>query len=324
MKRREFISLVGGATIAWPLAARAQQPAMPAVGFLHSGSVDPTGPLAAFRQGLGEAGYVEGQNVTIEHRWAQNQYHRLPTLAADLVSRPVAVLVAGGGGGLSAQAAKAATSTIPIVFTSGVDPVKADLVASFNRPGGNATGVYMLSALAEAKRLSLLHELVPSADEIAFLVNPNNPSAEIATKDMQSAAQTLRLQLYVLTATGEGEFGQAFAALVQRQSRALVVGADPVFFSQRNQLVALAAHHSVPAIYEWREFAETGGLMSYGTLISEAYRQVGIYTGRILKGTKPADLPVVQPTKFELVINLKTRRRRVSKSPTTCSRSPTR
>jgi ABC-type uncharacterized transport system substrate-binding protein len=306
MIRREFITLLGGAA-AWPLAARAQQAAMPVIGYLSSASAGPTAYLLdAFRNGLSESGYIEGQNVAIEYRWADGQYDRLPDLAVDLVRRGVAVIVATGAGGVSAQAAKRATSTIPIVFISAVDPIKAGLVASINRPGGNATGFIQFTPLLEAKRLQLLHELVPSAAVMGALLNPTNPVAETQTADVQAAARSIGRQIYVATANSEGEFEAAFTSLMRQRIGGLLVGADSYFNSRREQLVALAARHALPTIYEWREFTVAGGLMSYGTRITDAYHQIAVYCGRILRGANPAELPIVQPTKFELVINLKT------------------
>jgi len=304
MKRREFITLLGGVA-AWPIATRAQQPAMPVVGFLNSASPEAFAPfVTAFHSGLNEVGYVEGRNVAIEYRWAEGQFDRLSMLAAELVSQRVAVIVATGGTN-SAVAARAATATIPIVFNT-VDPVKDGLVSSFSRPGGNATGVSLFANTLAPKRLELLRELVLGANFIGVLVDANSTDANIQLREVQTAAHSTDQQIYVLTIGTEREFDAAFASLVVRQVGALLVAGSPFFTSQRDQLVALAARYAVPAIYEWREFAAAGGLMSYGTSLRDAYRQVGVYAGRILKGEKPADLPVVQPTKFEFVINLTT------------------
>jgi putative tryptophan/tyrosine transport system substrate-binding protein len=306
MRRREAITLLSGAA-SWPLVARAQQRAMPVIGFLSSASAAPAAHLLdAFRQGLSESGFIEGQNVTIEYRWADGQYDRLPGLAAELVRRGVAVIVATGAGGVTAQAATRATSTIPIVFSSGVDPVKAGLVASINRPSGNATGFVQFAPLMEGKRLQLLHELVPKAAAIGVLFNPTNPSAETQTTDVHAAARSVGRQVHIAAASSEADFEAAFTGLVRQRIGGLLVAADSYFNSRREQLVVLPARHALPSIYEWREFVAAGGLMSYGTRITDAYRQIAVYCGRILRGANPAELPVVQPTKFELVINLKT------------------
>jgi putative ABC transport system substrate-binding protein len=306
MKRRDFIKLLGGAAVVWPHTARAQRSAMPVIGFLNSRSAgEAAGVVAEFHQGLREAGFVEGQNVAIEYRWAEGHYDRLPGLASDLVRRQVAVIAAGGGS-VVVIAAKAATATIPIVFISDGDPVKNGLVASLNRPGGNVTGIYQLSSGLEAKRLGLLHELVPNATTVAALVNPNYPDAESQVTEVQEAARTLGLQVHVLKVSSESDFDRAFATLVQQRAGALLVATDPFFFSRRDQLVALAARHAVPAIYQFRQFAVSGGLMSYGTRLTDSYHLIGVYTGQILKGAKPADLPVVQSARFDFVLNLKT------------------
>jgi putative tryptophan/tyrosine transport system substrate-binding protein len=304
MKRRAFITLLGGAA-AWPVAARAQQP-MPVIGWLGSGSPDAFAHVAAaFRKGLTEAGFVEGKNVAIEYRWAEGQYDRLPAMATDLVRRPVAVILASGGIPPT-LAAKAVTSTISIVFTASANPVAAGLVASLNRPGGNVTGVNFLVAELVTKQLGLLRELVPAAAMIAILVNPNSPAADPIVRDLQMAARSLGLRLRVLTASTEGDIDEVFATFGQQPTDALLVQTEPFLTGRRGQIVALTARHAIPTISGVHEFATAGGLVSYGASATDAYRQAGVYVGRILKGEKPADLPVVQSSKFELVINLKT------------------
>jgi putative ABC transport system substrate-binding protein len=298
--------MIAGSAVAWPRAARTQQPVIPVIGFLSSRSANDSAlQVTAFRQALSEAGYVEGQNVAIDYRWADGQYDRLPEMAGHLVGRQVSVIFASGP---AAHVAKAATMTIPIVFVSGEDPVKFGLVASLNRPGGNITGVTTFNAVVGSKRVQLLHELVPNAAMMALLVNPNYPSAGSEIRETQAAAHAVGRNLIVLNASTESEIDSAFAKLVQQRVGGLMVTGDPFFVSRRNKLVALAAQHGVPTIYVQREFAVAGGLISYGTNLADAYRQVGIYAGRILKGAKPGDLPVVQPTKFDFVINLKSAR----------------
>jgi ABC-type uncharacterized transport system substrate-binding protein len=306
MERRDFITLLGGAAVAWPLAARAQQAAMPVVGFMSARSAnDSTRVVAAFRQGLAEMGYVEGRNVVIEFRWAQGQIDRVPALARELVDHPVAVIAAVGA---SELAAKAATTTIPIIFGTGNDPVGTGVVTSLNRPGGNITGATFLTSALGAKRLGLLRDLVPGVEVIALLVNPNTVAGQSQTRDVQDAARALGQRLVVLNADSDASLDGSFAALGREHVGALLVGGDPFFDSRRDRVVALVSQHRMPAIYQFREYALAGGLMSYGASITDMYRQVGLYVGRVLKGEKPGDLPVVGPTKFELVINIKTAR----------------
>jgi putative ABC transport system substrate-binding protein len=304
VKRREFITLLGG-TAAWPLAARAQQPAMPVVGVLSGNSSAEWGPfVAAFNQGLKEIGYIDGQNVSIQYRWGDGHYDRLPALAADLVRWQVAVIAAIGGVN-SALAAKAATSELPIVFLTGRDPVELGFVESLNHPGGNLTGVSLLNDDLVGKRLELLRELVPNAATIATLINPENRNHPSHARTLEAVARAGGQQVIVIGAAADGDFEPAFAMLVQRRADALVINADPFLDSRQEQIVGLATRHSVPAISPWREFVQAGGLASYGTSLLDAHRQTGVYVGRILKGAKPADLPVVQPTKFEMFVNLK-------------------
>jgi putative ABC transport system substrate-binding protein len=306
MKRRTFITLLGGAAAAWPVAARAQQPAMPVVGFLYSGAPEPSAAwVVAFRKGLSEAGFSEGRNVAIEYRWAYNEPERLPELAADLVRRRVAVIVTPGIVA-AALAAKAATTTIPIVFRTGGDPVERGLVGSLNRPGGNVTGVGAMSLETGTKRLGLLHELLPGAVRFAVLFNPNDPNAEHYVKDLQTAASTIRRHLEFFGASNNREIDVAFASLMRKRPDALLVVSQGLLNNRRVQIVTQATHHALPAIYPFREFVEIGGLMSYGSSTTEQFRLTGVYTGRVLKGEKPADLPVMRASKFELVINLQT------------------
>jgi putative ABC transport system substrate-binding protein len=305
MKRRQFVTLLGGAA-AWPRAARAQQPKLPVIGFLNTGSAGPFAQyVAGLLKGLNESGFSVGRNVEIEYRWAEGRYDRLPALAAELVGRPANVIVACGGEP-SGLAAKAATSNIPIVFLAGGDPVKAGLVSSLNRPTGNLTGISQFTYSLEAKRLGLLHELAVTADPIAVLINQSNPNAPNQVRDLQEAAARAGVQLLLLPIDVDTDLDPVFATLVEKRVNALLISADPFFNARRAQIVALAARAKVPAMYEFREFAVAGGLMSYGSNLVEAYRQAGVYTGRILNGAKPTELPVLQPTIFELVINLNT------------------
>ena len=322
MNRREVITTLGGAAAAWPLAARGQQPVMPVIGFMSGRSPAELEYLVrAFRTGLNELGYVEGRNVSVEYRWADGHYDRLPALAAELVGRRVAAIAATGGS-VSGLAAKAATTTTPIVFSSGGDAVKLGLVASLNRPGGNVTGVNLIFGALGAKRLELLRDLIPQATTIAMLVNLNYPSASTEVQETEAGARSLGLQLHVFNATVESEFERGFAAITAQRIAGLLVGDDPFLQSRRDQLVQLAANHAIPAIYFSRDFCDAGGLMSYGPSIIDAYRLVGFYIGRVLNGEKPADLPVIQPTKFDLVINLKTAKAlQLTVSPTLLARA---
>jgi putative ABC transport system substrate-binding protein len=304
LKRREFTSLLGGAAAAWPLVARAQQPAVPVIGYLGSGFRQPH-LIDGFQRGLAETGFAEGRNVVIEYRFDEGQYDRLPSLATELVGRQVAVLFAGSTTG-AVLAAKAATTTIPIVFASGDDPIKAGLVASLNRPGGNVTGASFFTFALESKRLEMLHKLLPTAALVAVLVNPNFSEIRKQLEDIESAARAVGMQISILEAGTERDINAAFRTLVERRANALLVASDPFLFSRRSQLVALASYHALPTVYNDRVYVEAGGLISYGSSPRDAYRQAGVYVGQILKGTKPGDLPVLQPTKFELVINLKT------------------
>jgi putative ABC transport system substrate-binding protein len=306
MRRRDFITLLGSATTMRPLMARAQQPAMPVIGFLSTQAAwESAAYTTAFRLGLEESGYVEGRNVMVEYRWAENHYDRLPTLAADLLRRPVSIIAATGGG-IAVQTAKALTTSIPIVFQIGADPVALGLVASLNRPGGNLTGITGLGNELSPKRLQLLKEVVQSATALGLLVNPKNPSSEVDIRNVQDAAQALGLQLHVVRASGEGDLTAAFAVLTQLRIGGLVIAPDGFFVSAAEQLATMTQRHAMPAIYQYRAFVAAGGLMSYGSSVTDQYRQVGIYAGRILKGEKPGELPVQQSTKVELFLNLKT------------------
>ena len=322
MKRREFITLLGSAAAAWPLAARAQQAAMPVVGFLGAPSAAPYARyVAAFHQGLKEVGYVEHQNVAMEYRWADGQYDRLPALAAELVNRRVAVIVPIGGAPATLTA-KAATSTIPIVFNLGADPIGLGLVTNLNRPGGNITGIAMMTLEIETKRLELLHELAPASTALAVLLNPTNAQAQTQEREAQRAARVIGRQVLILKAGTEREIESAFAALVRERAGGLLVGGDTFFNSQETLFVVLSARHAIPTIYPFKAFVDAGGLMSYGTSLLDAYRQTGVYAGRVLKGERPGDLPIVQPTKFELVINMKIARALdIAISPTLLARA---
>jgi putative ABC transport system substrate-binding protein len=306
MRRREFLTLLGGAAATSPLAARAQQASMPIVGWLNSGAAAGREHLVtAFRRGMSETGFVDRQNATIEYRWAEGQYDRLPTLAADLIRRGVAVIAATGGT-VSSLTAKRATTTLPVVCIFDGDPVAAGFVANLNRPGGNLTGISLVASIIEAKQLELLHELVPRASVIALLSNPNNPHTWDISSELVSTARSIGIDLHLLHATTERELDSAFQRMAERHAGAVMIATDPFFLDHRDQLIALAARHRTPAIYGRREYVALGGLMSFGTSLAEAYRQIGIYVGKILAGAKPADLPVMQPTTFELMINLKT------------------
>jgi putative tryptophan/tyrosine transport system substrate-binding protein len=306
MQRRDFIRLIGGAVAAWPLAARAQQPSMPVIGFMSARSPEDTGrELEAFHKSLREGGFVSGENVNIEYRWARGDYGQLPTIAAELVQRRVAVLVATGGDA-SARAAKEATAIIPVVFNAGTDPVKDGLVQSFNRPGGNVTGSVILTEAMEQKRFGILRETAPEVILFGAIVNPNYPASADQMRDLEKAAPKLGRQLFVARASSDAELDGAFAALLREQVGALLVASDPYFDTRRSRIIAFAAQNRLPAIYQFRQYAVEGGLISYGPSITDAYRQVGLYVARILKGEKPADLPILQPTKFDFVINLKT------------------
>jgi putative ABC transport system substrate-binding protein len=306
VKRRDFITLLGGAAATWPLAARAQQPAMPVVGFLHQGSPEPYAKFtAAFRKGLAEIGYVEGRNVVLEYRWANGESYRLPELAADLVSRQVSVIVTPGSSAAT-LAAKAATTTIPIVFMSGADPVQTGVVTSLNQPGGNITGVGSMNVGLGAKQLGLLHELLPRAARFALLVNPGNVQSQSVIAEVQTAASTIGAQVEIHTVTTNRDINAAFAGVVEKRSDGLLISPDPLFTNRLVQLATLAARHAMPTIYALREFADAGGLMTYGSNFTDMFRQTGNYTGRVLKGEKPAELPILQATKFEFVINMQT------------------
>ena len=306
MQRRDFIKMVAGSAAAWPLAARGQQPAMPVIGFMSGRSLADAGYLAdAFRQGLRDSGYVEGENISIEYRWANGDYDRLPGLASDLLLRKVLVLVAVGGDS-SALAAKQATSTVPIVFGTGSDPIKAGLIASFNRPGGNATGYALLTNQMEPKRIGLLHELVPNVSLLGALINPSFPPAAQELEDIQNATNSIKQNLFVARAVNDAELETGFSGFAKQRVGAVLVAAAPFFDTRRERIIALAAQHRLPAIYQFREYAIAGGLISYGPSITASYKQAGVYTGRILRGANPGDLPVLLPTKFEMVINLKT------------------